>query len=309
VRDELRASGQRVIGPVPPRRLAAVVGGALALIAIVAVASRGDVPEGGSGDGQTAGTLLANGVLLALAIVFAGALVLFILSFSLGPASRPGGRPGPSLLAQLVLIAAVMGLIVVWRNHAERQLPPTGPGEVEPAPFAKGPQRDDQQAVESEPPAPAVDWRLIAVAFGGALVAFGVVGALLVRQGKPEAGTPGLARALTQIFDETLDDLRRERDPRKAVIAAYARMEQLLARWGLPRRPADAPHEYVTRVLRELSTSAGPVERLTALYERARFSDHEVGPGMKDEAIAGVEAVRDALAEADVGAAEPVAAT
>ena len=38
------------------------------------------------------------------------------------------------------------------------------------------------------------------------------------------------------MLDETLDDLRNEADPRKAVIAAYARMEKILAGHGLGRR-------------------------------------------------------------------------
>ena len=35
------------------------------------------------------------------------------------------------------------------------------------------------------------------------------------------------------VLDETLDDLRAETDPRRAVIAAYARMERALAAFGL----------------------------------------------------------------------------
>ena len=47
-----------------------------------------------------------------------------------------------------------------------------------------------------------------------------------------------LAEALADVLEETLDDLRAERDPRRAVIAAYARLERTLAAFGLPRRPS-----------------------------------------------------------------------
>ena len=52
-------------------------------------------------------------------------------------------------------------------------------------------------------------------------------------------------------LDESLDDLRNDPDLRRAIVAAYARMEHALARAGLPRQPAEAPFEYVERALGE----------------------------------------------------------
>src|SRR5207248_4831549 len=110
---------------------------------------------------------------------------------------------------------------------------------------------------------------------------------------------PNAARtavALSNALDESLDDLRREGDARRAVIAAYARMERALAACGLPRRAAEAPLEYLGRVLRDLlRASAVSVARLTDLFEHAKFSQHEVGREMKEEAIAALVAVRDEL--------------
>ena len=53
-----------------------------------------------------------------------------------------------------------------------------------------------------------------------------------------------LLPALADVLDETLDDLRAEADPRRAVIAAYARMERALARL----RPAARPVRGAGRV-------------------------------------------------------------
>ena len=44
-----------------------------------------------------------------------------------------------------------------------------------------------------------------------------------------------IEEALAQVMDDALDDIRSERDPRKAIIAAYARMERLLAGFGRAR--------------------------------------------------------------------------
>ena len=64
---------------------------------------------------------------------------------------------------------------------------------------------------------------------------------------------------------------------------------------GLPRRPSEAPFEYLERALRELDTSAEGVRRLTDLFEWAKFSHHEPRPEMRDEAIDALVAVRDEL--------------
>ena len=108
----------------------------------------------------------------------------------------------------------------------------------------------------------------------------------------------GLAAAVAQAVDESLDDLRAEPDPRRAVIAAYARLEGVLAAHGLPRKPAEAPLEYLGRMLAELSVSDRAARGLTDLFERAKFSQHVVGADMKDEAIDALETVRDDLAAA-----------
>jgi hypothetical protein len=76
-------------------------------------------------------------------------------------------------------------------------------------------------------------------------------------------------------------------------------MERALAASGLPRAPAEAPEEYLERVLDELALSSRAAGRLTALFAWARFSGHDVRPEMKDEAIETLEEVRRELAAVD----------
>ncbi|MFL6138858.1 MAG: DUF4129 domain-containing protein [Frankiaceae bacterium] len=106
------------------------------------------------------------------------------------------------------------------------------------------------------------------------------------------------AAMLADAIDAAIDDLESERDPRRAVIAAYARMEHALRARGIPRRPWEAPTEYLERVLQELGGQADPVHRLTELFQIAKFSAHEVDEAMRDEAI-------DALRELRAGLAVP----
>ena len=107
-----------------------------------------------------------------------------------------------------------------------------------------------------------------------------------------------LAEQLAAVLDDTLDDLRAEADPRRAVIAAYARLERVLAANRVPRKSSETPQELLQRVLRQLDLGSDAIERLTTLYARAKFSQHDVDVAMKEEAIGALEQVRDELREA-----------
>jgi hypothetical protein len=164
-------------------------------------------------------------------------------------------------------------------------------------------QAGTEETPEAQPATPAeasrrgeFHWEVF-VAAGGLLLLGG--GAYLVRRRLGSGdGLDERARAasdLSAVLDESVDDLRAERDPRRAVIAAYARMERVLAGHGFPRFRSEAPLEYLARVLRELSVRTSAVLALTELFERAKFSRHEIDSEMKDEAIGALLAVRDDL--------------
>jgi hypothetical protein len=109
---------------------------------------------------------------------------------------------------------------------------------------------------------------------------------------------PDVIEALTEFVDGSLEDLESEPDPRRAIIAAYARMEHVFARHGVPRRPEEAPLEYLARVLAMVEVRGSAVQALTDLFERAKFSDHPMDRAMKREAISALEAIRGDLRRA-----------
>ena len=88
-----------------------------------------------------------------------------------------------------------------------------------------------------------------------------------------------LSAALDEVLADTLDDLRAEQDPRRAVIRAFARMEKTFAAHGVAREPAETPRQYVERALDTLGVSSASVRQLTKLYERAKFSRLEIDEG------------------------------
>ena len=153
---------------------------------------------------------------------------------------------------------------------------------------------------EPVPSAPAVfDWFL----FG--LVASIVVVlplALLARRRlwvtDPEREEDGAPESVVRAVGDSIDQIERDPDARRAIIRAYARMEHAFDDAGIPRRPYEAPFEYLGRALRGLRVSPPAAGRLAALFERARFSQHVVGAETKDEAV-------DALREVERQMQEP----
>ena len=109
-----------------------------------------------------------------------------------------------------------------------------------------------------------------------------------------------VAEDLAASIGDAIDDLEAEPDARRAVIAAYARMEAVLARNGLRRRPSETPVEYLRRILLGLTARGDSVSRLTALFEQAKFSRHEIDATMKHDAI---QALRDIRADLQGAAA------
>jgi hypothetical protein len=145
-------------------------------------------------------------------------------------------------------------------------------------------------------------WDEIAVFAGLVLGALAI--AVATRRTRRKPGGRRFARAtlVERAIDDSIDDLRADPDVRRAIIAAYARMENALGHSGFARRPSEAPFEYVGRALLALETSGASAERLAELFERAKFSQHEPAPEMRDDAIEALLAVRDDLAREPVTA-------
>jgi Domain of unknown function (DUF4129) len=139
---------------------------------------------------------------------------------------------------------------------------------------------------------PARDsWQTVFI-LGAAALALAIAGAGLLRRRSQAEDEVTLSESLDALLADSLHDLLAEKDPRRAVIRAYARMERTFAAAGLPREQAQAPYEYLERVLRSVNVSANSARKLTQLFERAKFSLHTIDARMKEDAIAALVGLR-----------------
>lgn len=273
---------------------AIVLGGAVCgLLAVVALATRSDHPTG-SGDATTR-TLPTSFLdyVFTFSIVM-GLVMLCAMAYYRARAQQVQGKSSwelKQMMMFLVAVALVSVIAVVWaerfRDGGGRRLGDVLIGTGTVAAKTTG-------ARPAPARTPEFQWEALLVAATlGVAIAGGFALNRRARR-KPEDRT--LREDLAAILQDTLDKLWDEQDPRRAVILAYAWMERTLGAHGLPRRPAEAPLEYLSRVLIDLEASRESVLQLTTLFERARFSAHVIGEEMKADAIAALTAVRDELA-------------
>ncbi|MEJ7583115.1 MAG: DUF4129 domain-containing protein [Acidimicrobiales bacterium] len=101
--------------------------------------------------------------------------------------------------------------------------------------------------------------------------------------------------ALRGALAGSIVDLESVLDPRVAVIAAYVRMQTVLAEVGTARRPTETELEFLGRVLARLGGGGEPARALTDLFALARYSDHPIDDTMRAEALAAVRQLQTRL--------------
>ncbi len=280
-----------------------VSGAALtALLAFVAIASHAHRPGGGTGGGNAhAPTLIGDYIAtIALIILPVGAvLVVWGLANRRRQQTLSGRTNWRRTLVAVGIIFLLLSVAVfsAEKRQQGRRLPARG---VTPAAAGAllgptGAKQRRQGRAEAPPHRP--QWRWLPVLVLGSLLLgiFVTAGAAAShgrrnRQALDEEAQ--LALALDDVLSDSLDDLRAERDPRKAVIRAYARMEKTFGAYGVPREEHETPLEYVARVLDSLRVSSFAVRRLVQLFERAKFSPHAIEASMKDDAIEALAGLR-----------------
>jgi hypothetical protein len=260
------------------------------LLPIVALASRPEGPAGGGALLSADPARLVVDVATYLFLVFV-LVSLAVIIWALWPRpddEMPALPPRRRWMLSTIVTAVLFTAIALWLRGSGRlgRLPGVNAGAgAGGAPPALG------QQVRSGAP-PGFDW----LAAGIVLVVVAAAAALAWWYLRPRARSGRLPLARLQaILDDAIDDVLGEMDPRRAVIAAWTRLERVLAGHGLPRRDSEAPFEYAARAGDELAVPVRWLEGLAELFEWARFSTHDVTPAMRDEALAGLRAVRDEL--------------
>jgi hypothetical protein len=275
--------------------VAVIVAAAGLLVLVVAAAVGSERADLGDGDvpviGQVLSGVITGGFFALLAI---GA---FLLLFRRGSVSRfrRSGPVVPWWLRSLVTIGLLIMFVVIALFVFGRR---PDPERTKPADRTAKQSQDAEAARRTSSGASGLPIAFyVGAALAVAAVAVGVARSprtpttVDVDEDEETGELPPIP--LRRAVEASLDALEGERDPRRAILAAYARVQSLLASDGLPRRASETEPEYLTRVLEHYGAAAEPAGRLTELFVWARYGAGDVDEAMRADAIAAARALRD----------------
>jgi len=283
-------------------RAAAATGLAVALVAVVAICSA-TTPwrSGGSGTQASERALQAIGAIGAVALV-AGACLLWLGTPPLhrrkrrrrvanasdfeavGAALSSAGRTAALLMLVLGLFALV-ALPLTSRQEGAAQPEPTADRT---AALGRGDDDEGRRADSVD-----LDWLLLPLGAGLALL---VPVAVVVRRRRFAAGRSSVEpEPLGDVVRAGIAELESVRDPREAVLRAYARMEEGLAELEIVRAPDETASELLVRTARRLSASGEDAGWLTGRFEEARFSTHEITERDREQALGSLRRIEHEL--------------
>ncbi|HYB41130.1 MAG TPA: DUF4129 domain-containing protein [Candidatus Methylomirabilis sp.] len=279
----MRALLPRVIGALPSLGWAALaLGGLLAGLVALGSESAGRTPGGTTG--RLVLELPSALVTLTTAAGAVAALLWFAFLLALARRRRLDGPQRRALWGAL-LFPLVMAALALWQRGSPLEGLFRGPLAQLARPAPPGP-------ADAAVPPPAVSLPLLGVSVGAlllaaALASLGIASWLLLGDRLAEwlaSASPGERHSVGAAVEESLEDLLAETDPRRAIVRCYRRFEQVLARSRLPRAPWQTSLEFMREALRRLPVPAEAAQRLTRLFERARYSDEAMVQADRDSA-------------------------
>jgi Domain of unknown function (DUF4129) len=263
------------------RRTVIAVATVVVLLVVVGASARRPLGGGAAAPSLPLWPLL---VVVGAGLVLGASLTVAMLPLGRDPRERARRvRPGPLTIALSILVpVAILAAFIQPVRLNGQGLPNRGKVGTheprQPTPAKPGGEQGNGAAA-------------LAAGIAAGIVGVAAVGVVAARRRRRRPGLTARAAVAAGARD-AIEDIAIPADPRAAVLAAYARMEAALAQVDLGRRASEAPREYLARFEAGLGGGRGPAERLTTLFERARFSPHAIDEPLRADALAALSALR-----------------
>jgi heme/copper-type cytochrome/quinol oxidase subunit 2 len=264
--------------------------------AVVAVAARSPLSRSSPVNAQAAQapTIAVLVLLLGVGVVMLGLLMIVAWSGRRRNDDLPEPEaPAPEipwwwkLLAMLLLFAFGAALVAAAISGVRRDGGIRTVGGLGLGPTLTGPAPGHQPAGGFTLPA-WLPWTVLAIV----VVAIAVVIVVLVIRRARFARAASDQAAAGAAVEAAIDALESDLDPRRAVIAAYGAMQRSLGEHGVARSPAEAPREYLQRVLLASRASEHESTTLTGLFEEARYSSHPISEHVREVALSALRSLQ-----------------
>ena len=94
-----------------------------------------------------------------------------------------------------------------------------------------------------------------------------------------------IQRSLEEIIAQTLSRLQTEKDHKKTVLDCYKKMCELLSKKGVIKDTAQTPREFALVAKEYLTVPPECLYDLTKMFEKARYSNHEISENDREKTI------------------------
>lgn len=199
------------------------------------------------------------------------------------------------LLGYFLAVAFIVSVMLFWNGihtglegfvrwvTGTRESGPGGPGNPPQLPFG------------TTPSALLLIVAVIIVSVYAIVFAVGILPRLasIATYAPPNVGKS--KKELARAVRTAIQDLESGGDFRGAVLRCYRSMVLLFEARGRRVRPEQTAREFEAEALAAVGVSREGVDRLTSLFEEARYSAHEIREAQRDAAIASLTAIRKEL--------------
>jgi hypothetical protein len=190
----------------------------------------------------------------------------------------------------VVLLAVAVFCIATLALHSGGPAPALGPTATQTSPTGPLPGKDRR-------PAERVNVGRLLLPIAVALTIL-TPAAFLIRRRRLRRDEVGHADdPFERAVRASIAALESERDPRRAILRAYARMEQAFRSVEIERARDETASEFLGRTTRQLPVSAGSAAALTERFEEVRYSSHDVTEDDREQALASLRRVEQELAQ------------
>jgi hypothetical protein len=204
-----------------------------------------------------------------------------------GAAWSAGKTAAIVMLAFAVFCIATLPLLI--HDGTSSQAPPTPdvPTGGAQAPAGRG----------SPPASVDLGWLLVPIAVTAGVLTPAALVIRRRRSRRDRAAHPDDASTLGRAVRASIAALESERDPRRAILRAYERMEQAFETVEIVRGRDETASEFLGRATRRLALSGDAAATLTERFEEVRYSTHEITEADREDALASLRRVERELAE------------
>jgi len=191
--------------------------------------------------------------------------------------------------AAVVLIAVAVFCVAAWSFLTPASAPSRAPIAIR-TPPSTGPRPSEKPRVDHSV---NLGWLIVPMVLTLAIL---TPAALLIRRRNHARDAATLdPNVLARAVQASIAALECERDPRRAILRAYERMEQAFRNVEIVRARDETASEFLDRTMRRLRVSAVAAAALTERFEKARYSSHSVTERDRELALSSLHRVEQEL--------------